>query len=542
MSTAGTVLRIDAAMRGNKVIYWITRLPIIRRLKLDGLYGADEGKVVLSVLLWVWRVLRGFVGKFLYVGLALVLPAYLACGLTLSPDGFGPFCWLLVILSFVVGTLIQPKAVEPNQLKYTCVRMMRVDASRYQRLVCGWEHLAMFVTFTPALMVAVAVLGQGAAAGLLLSVKLACARLMGESLHLLVYHLTGKTVVGKALWLVSLSVFGFCGAYLPVFIVSEELGPTALAPQTVLFHPAAIAAFLVLGALCTVWQWRYPRYYQLTMDTSRPELVYAALAKQKAAGAQFSDVKLKDSDLTAEGECAGLTGWPYLQALFFRRHRRMLYKPVKIVLAIWAVITVAAWVVMLLFRDGELEELLSALPRILPFCVFFLYFIDNTIGTRITKAMFYNCDLAMLRYGWYREPQVVLANFALRFRRLCKVNLLISAAAGVSFIGMVLCGGGRPDPLEFVIFLAALLCLGVFFAVHCLGMYYLFQPYTSDLQVKNPFFAAINIIIYILCYGCIQIRSTPSWFALLVLVVTVVYSAAILLLVWKRAPRTFRVK
>lgn len=54
-------------------------------------------------------------------------------------------------------------------------------------------------------------------------------------------------------------------------------------------------------------------------------------------------MKLKDSDLTAEGD-SRLTGWPYLQALFFRRHRRMLYKPVKIVLAIVAGVTVVgAW-------------------------------------------------------------------------------------------------------------------------------------------------------------------------------------------------------
>lgn len=90
--------------------------------------------------------------------------------------------------------------------------------------------------------------------------------------------------------------------------------------------------------------------------------------------------------------------------------------------------------------------------------------------------------------------------------------------------------------------MAAILCLGVFFAVHCLGMYYLFQPYTSDLQVKNPFFSAINFAVYIVCYMCIQIRSTPSWFALLVLAVTVAYSAVILALVYRRAPRTFRVK
>ena len=48
--------------------------------------------------------------------------------------------------------------------------------------------------------------------------------------------------------------------------------------------------------------------------------------------------------------------------------------------------------------------------------------------------------------------------------------------------------------------------------------------------------------MYIVCYACIQIKSTPSWFALLVLAVTVVYCAVILTLVYRRSPRTFRVK
>ena len=73
-------------------------------------------------------------------------------------------------------------------------------------------------------------------------------------------------------------------------------------------------------------------------------------------------------------------------------------------------------------------------------------------------------------------------------------------------------------------------------------MYYLFQPFTSELKIKNPFFGVINGIMYVLCYSCIQIRSTPTWFTPVVLVITLLYSAAILLLVLRRAPKTFRVK
>ena len=156
--------------------------------------------------------------------------------------------------------------------------------------------------------------------------------------------------------------------------------------------------------------------------------------------------------------------------------------------------------------------------------------------------MFYNCDLAMLKFGWYRQPNVILKNFVLRFRRICGVNLLMSGALCAMFSAMVLCAGAKPPVADYIAFLIALLALAVFFAVHSLGMYYLFQPYTSDLKVKNPFFGVINGVMYVVCYTCIQIRSTPTWFTPVVLAVTVVYSAVILLLAWKRAPKTFRVK
>ena len=88
----------------------------------------------------------------------------------------------------------------------------------------------------------------------------------------------------------------------------------------------------------------------------------------------------------------------------------------------------------------------------------------------------------------------------------------------------------------------AILSLGVFFATHSLGLYYIFQPYTSDLDTKNPMFKFLNIAMYAVCYGATQIKSTPTWFALLVFGVTVVYSVVMLALVLRRAPNTFRVK
>jgi hypothetical protein len=539
MSTIGTVLRIDAAMRGNRVIYWLGRVPLVRRLVSDALYDSAEGKLAFSGVLWAGQIVKEFVCKLLYVALALVLPVFVLLELPWDGDrgtGFGAFCWLLLIMSFGLGTLLRPKATEPSQLKYTCVRMMGMNAALFENLTIGAHQISMFVTFTPALVGACVFLSQPAWVGLLLSLELALMRMVGEWFHVWVYDKTKIALGANGMYLVLLSTGGLVAAYLPLFLTWGGISAQWLATP----YPLVV---LILAALpSTVGLVWFPDYYRLVLDTSKPELVSTEVARQKTASAKFSDVVLQDSDLTVEGE-SRLTGWPYLQALFFKRHRRMLYRPVKIALAILGGVTVVGAVFLLIFRGEETTEAFSMVPRCLPYCVFFLYCIDSSVlGNRICKAMFYNCDLALLKYGWYRQPDVILKNFVLRFARLCGVNLALSGAVCLMFTVMTLCAGGRPDIVEYIVFMAALLCLGVFFAVHSLGMYYLFQPYTSDLQVKNPFFNIINMVVYMLCYACIQIRSTPSWFALLVLIVTVVYSAVILLLVWRRAPRTFRVK
>ena len=533
--TGAAILKIDAAMRGNKVIYWLGRIPLVKKLVSDTLYEASEGKLALSIVLWAWRVFKSFAGTFLYLAAMCVLPLLIVLKPDNLAEGFGRFCWLLLWLSFVAGSLLNPFTMEADQLKYTCVRMMGIDARRFHLVRGSAYHIEYFVTFAAGLMTATAVLGQGALPGLLLCVELTCARLVMEWLHMLAYRKLKKPLYGRV-WFTLTVIFGcLAAAYVPAMALP-------LQTHRWLLSVPAVLVFAALGAICAVLLARYPDYYRLTIDICKPEKVSAEVAQKQNADAGFRDVQLKDSDLTA-ADTSSLNGWPYLQDLFFRRHSRMMYKPVKYILIAIAAVAVLGGAALLIFRGAETAEVFSAVTAVLPFCVFVLYLIQsNIMGTRITKAMFYNCDLAMLKFGWYREGPVILKNFALRFRRICAVNLLMSAALCVMFTVLTLCAGGRPPMAEYIAFLIAILCLAVFFSVHSLGMYYLFQPFTSDLKVKNPFFSIINGIMYVVCYTCIQIRSTPTWFTPVVLGITVVYSALILLAVWKRAPKTFRVK
>lgn len=532
--------RIRSAIAGNQLIYWLTRIKLLNQVFTDRLYAVEDGKLVLSILVSLYRVMRALVGKALYLAVTWLAPLALAEIPLLSRDGFAMSVWIFFWLSFVIGTLLQPVSVEPSQLKYTCVRQMGMNATEYQKTEMFTSHLADFAGFTPFLLLWGGLTGAGVFQGLLLSVALACVRILAEGIHLGIYAKFRYVLSGKVAYILILVVLCLAAAYAPM--------PFGAIPNLAgyLLHPVTVVALVALAVVCARAIAHYPYHYQLVLDTCQQDKISSAEKAKTVRQKQFDQVKLRDSDLDTKDDFSRLHGWRYLQTIFFRRHRRMLLKPVYIAMAILAALTVVGCGVILWPGPpeamAEQVEVFSRVTGALPMCVFLLYIMDNTVGERICKAMFYNCDLALLRYGWYRERDAILKNFFLRWRMLCGVNLLLSGTVCAMFVLLTVLAGGRPPMGEFILFLLAILSLGVFFATHSLAMYYIFQPYTSDLDTKNPMFKLLNFVMYVVCYLAVQVKSAPTWFAQLVFAVTVVYSVVMLLLVLRRAPKTFRVK
>lgn len=538
IDTLRQVFHIRAAMSCNRLIYWLRRLPLLRRGIGGGLYADLRLKQTLVVLVTVLQTLGAFLGKFLYLGLCCVLPGLLACGPEFLAQGWPLFVQCLFFLSFAAGCFLQSEILTASLVKYTCVRQMGMSARAFLLATVGRTHLLALLSFTPSLMVCAALLGPGPLAGLGLSLELAAVRVLAEFIHVFLYDRTGK-IPSKRFWYIAgVTAASLAGAYVPVLLKG------ALPVDRILLHPAALAALAAAGGLALAWLLRYPRFPLLTSATCKAENVSTTAARQNAAQAAFRDVQLKDSDFSAgeaSGRTARLRGYDYLNALFFQRHRRLLVRPVRMELIIVAGVLALGLAGCLFFRQA-LAAGLTGIGALLPACVFLMYLAGNTLGQRICKAMFYNCDISLLRYGWYRRPAVVLRNFAVRLRRVAALNLLVAGAVCLTVLILVPASGARPPAGELVPFLLCILCLAVLFSVHPLFMYYIFQPYTTQLCVKNPFFGVINWVMYLVCWMCIQIKQPPRGFALIVLCATLLYIASALLLVWRRAPRTFRVK
>ena len=535
---SAAISHVEAALGCNRFLYWLGRIPLLRRLFPPSLYAAGPAKNTLMNVVRVFKWLYSLAGKCVYLLIALAVPLVLVFGGEDLSALWPVFLWEFFWLSLVCGSVLQPPALEATALKYVCVLQLRLPARDFIRIDCRRRYARKLITFLPALILAALAFGRPWWLGVVLTAVLGLANAAGDGLHVALYRRWGVTPSANPYYIVfALMAFLILG-YWPV------LGEWTTVPGLAL-HPVVIAAVVLAGLLSLVGLRRFRDWYALVKKCSKPENISYTYAKAKAGQNSFRDVQLKTKDLTVETEGdSKRTGWYYLNDLFFRRHRRLLARPTRIADGILGALCVAGLVACLLAPELGSEILTQILTHTLPYLVFLAYFLFNTLGMRICKAMFYNCDLSLLRYSWYRTPAVVLKNFTIRLSRLLALNLSVSLILGAGLVGMALLAR---LPLEtyggtLAAYVISLQLLAVVFAVHPLFLYYVFQPYTSDLNVKNPFFSTLNWAMYAVCYACVFLDQPPAGFALLVMGVTVVYTAVALAIVRSRAPRTFRVK
>ena len=296
--------------------------------------------------------------------------------------------------------------------------------------------------------------------------------------------------------------------------------------------------FLVIAVFSAVRVWKYEHYTSdfITYVTPIIEDVQSmnsveAIRKQSA---------LEEKDLRVQSDrYQHLKGYAYLNALFFDRHRRLVLKPLLFKSAVLGGFLVLAVGFFLLFPNheaiAELQGIWNILPSVIPFVTYFLFHQEN-----MTRHFFINCDQSFLEYGFYRRPKDLLDMFTQRLKTLLRWNLL-PATILLVFIGFLAWVTKAPGS-TFAPVLIEVIALTVFFSVHTLFIYYIFQPYTVDLKMKNPIYGIINWVVYVLCFTSWQASLSGPAVAPIFISAAVVYSIVALVSVYRFAPKMFKVR
>ena len=102
--------------------------------------------------------------------------------------------------------------------------------------------------------------------------------------------------------------------------------------------------------------------------------------------------------------------------------------------------------------------------------------------------------------------------------------------------------GGTDNPLNYVVLIVSILCMSLFFSIHYLTIYYLLQPYNAGTELKSGTYRIVLTVTYIICFALMQLRMPIMIFGIMTIVFCVLYSIVASILVYRLAPKTFRLR
>lgn len=315
---------------------------------------------------------------------------------------------------------------------------------------------------------------------------------------------------------------------------------------SLLINPLVFLIVIVLSLASIIYLRKFNQYTKVLLSF---EETYSEILRKtkKETVANISSLKEKDLETSNSYIGKGIKGYKLLNETFFQRHRRIMLNPIQIKTLILGVIlllilTIRYWI---FFINPELTKdeitaninslIIDTLPGVVPFATYFIFFQES-----MTRTMFINCDEALMQYGFYRRPKDLLEMFRLRVKKLLIWN---GIPLLTSIIWLILMKFVYNIETTYALVISLqIISLWVFFTVHTLFIYYLFQPYNDHYEMKHPIYKVINFIVYFISYLSFNMRLSGEWVAPAFIGVAVIYSIVALILVYRLAPKTFKVR
>lgn len=131
---------------------------------------------------------------------------------------------------------------------------------------------------------------------------------------------------------------------------------------------------------------------------------------------------------------------------------------------------------------------------------------------------------------------------AIRLREIMKINAVPALVIGIGLALILFATGGTDNPLNYVVLVVSILCMSLFFSIHYLTIYYLLQPYNAGTELKSGTYRIVLSVTYVVCFALMRLRMPIMIFGIMTIVFCVLYSIVASILVYRLAPKTFRLR
>lgn len=517
------------AESANILIYRLKKIPIIGERIPDSLYCQFNMKIVLGIIQTIFNLIVNFGGKLLYFYIFIFYPSKFFMN-KFQLSGFEDiFLQIFFLMNFIYGSIFNEELFQNKAKHYKMIKFMRISAKEYYLGILLYKLISQFVFYSIILLV------FKIYNPFIIMIELSAFRLLGEWINIIIFD-KYKVVLGKKELIVGLCMIIVCiVSYVPI-IFNFVFDFKSLLNNYVTLGVSIILLIVLMKKL-------YKKDdYKLIANSvlNRSSLVELEDIYENA---NFQDVKMKDAKVSNQLEYStrfnSREGYDYLNSIFFYRDKKSIKNAIKIKSI---VITIAFLVInfLIMFVGKKNKSDIDLIKIIEPSLIIIMNYLCNT--EKICKSMFFNCDMALLRYGFYRSPKGILDNFKCRVKKILVFNLIptLFLLVGVTISAYVI--GKMDGVIRIMPILIAILSLYFFFTMYGLVLYYVLQPYTADLKIKSEAFIFLNNGISFLGLGCLKFKLNSIYFTILIIIITIIFVPLSFYLIYKLAPKRFKIR
>lgn len=503
--------------RVNAVIYAIKQIPLVGRLVPASAYSSGGLKIFAGFLAVIWEIITAFVGKLLYF-LIMIAGAAALLGFSDKPDP-ATFFHILVCLS-IIGAFMNNPIFEASKDKHYALISLGMDAKEYT--VTNYFYTLIktaigFLIFSPLFGV---FMSAPTYICLLVPLYVVGVKMTYSAYALWIYEKRGKKSNAELFAIIPLLAAAYV---LPLFGICLPIGASVI----------VMLVGILLGLLSVRKIITFAHYRPMC----REHLLETSLNEKSAEQVQVDEKRKSiaaDKNITSQKR-----GFEFMSELFVKRHRKILWSAVTKISVVILALTVLLCIGLCVIPNIR-EDINWLIMHSFPIMPFAMYILNR--GTGFTQALFFNCDHSLLTYGFFKKPKNVLHLFAIRLREIVKINLLPSALLGISLDILLYLSGGCVKWLTYLLLFVTVNAFSIFFSVHYLTIYYLFQPYNAATEVKSATYQLISGVTYGVCYILMELEITSLWFGVMSVAFCVICCIVACVLVYKLAPKRFRIR
>lgn len=515
--------RLKDTYRANTIIYSLKQFPLIKYMLPLNLYQSRGLKVFAHIISILYELATVFIGKMLYMYLMIFYALSFYQGVQQSL-----FVHILFFLT-INGAIINSYMFNPTKDKYYALIIMKMDARKYTLSNYYYALLKLFIGMMPFSIILGQMAGLPLWLCLLLPIFVVMMKMTVNASNLIDFKrkkrisnenkLTALTYVIIAMNLLLAYGLPWLGIYINMNIFTVLLIVTVL-----------------LGIGSCIYIMRFDEYKMIYKQLLTEENVYAV----KNATAQSAVKKQVEKKISFDPlQTSHKAGYAFFHELFFIRHRKILTNAIQkqsiVIIALAVLMSVAVEI------NSDVKLMVNTMIMTsLPYFLFVMYLINR--GQIITQAMFMNCDHSMLTYRIYRTPRVILNVFKERIKTVVLLNLIPAGLLGLSLAWLLYLSGGTHVVMNYGIIIVSIAAMSIFFSVHYLVLYYLLQPYNIKTEIKSSTYSIIQGLTYFICYFMMGQKLPTFTFGIVTTVISVTYIVISLILVYRFAPKTFKIR